>query len=86
MPQYEIVLTRTEYFSQAFRIEADNPEEDSQNNDEEVLSDNFEEFEHGYDICQDCLLCNNCQCYNFQKKIFIWLEGLEIEKWGNRVK
>ncbi len=27
MPQYEIVLTRTEYFSQAFRIDADSPEE-----------------------------------------------------------
>jgi hypothetical protein len=27
MPQYEIVLTRTEYFSQTFRIEADSPEE-----------------------------------------------------------
>ena len=27
MPHYEIVLIRTEYFSQAFRIEADNPEE-----------------------------------------------------------
>ena len=27
MPQYEIVLTRTEYFSQAFRIEADNLKE-----------------------------------------------------------